>query len=288
MLYLLFAFSLVVLSQAGPLIRLCETDAMTIVFWRMLIACAIMAPIVGFKLKKTKTKLNFNPRDFGTWLAAGLFMFVHFYSFFLSVQETTVGNATILFCLNPIFTCLGAFIFLKERPHLFHYLSILLGISGIVALFMDTTAIQGNFWGLLCAVTFSAYLILSKKLRAKMPNLLFAFGVYLQITIFAGLAMLLMHLDFSNYSDKTWLGFALLAVFPTLLGHAIVTYCLQFLNINFVSCATMVEPPIAILSAALFFNEVLTLSSWIGVILSTMAVLLLHYPYLKARLSLAN
>lgn len=217
---------------------------------------------------------------------SGFFIFIHFYFFFRSVQETTVANSTILFCTNPLFTALGALLFFREKISTHLITAALLGGAGVVILlggdaFYSKHLWQGDLWGLACAATFSAYILSGKFLRLRISNLTYAFSIYLQTVLWSAALMWQESIPFFNYSQSTWIAFFALAIFPTLLGHAIFTYCLRFLNVNFMSCATLIQPVFATASAAWFFNEQLSSSAAAGFLLTAVAVIILYFPYLK-------
>jgi drug/metabolite transporter (DMT)-like permease len=48
---------------------------------------------------------------------------------------------------------------------------------------------------------------------------------------------------------------ALLAIFSTILGHSIFSWCLKFFSPSFVSASKLCEPVVAAVMAALLFGE---------------------------------
>jgi drug/metabolite transporter (DMT)-like permease len=59
----------------------------------------------------------------------------------------------------------------------------------------------------------------------------------------------------------------LLAVFSTILGHSIFSWCLKFFSPSFVSAAKLCEPVVASILAVFLFGEVPTLMQLAGGIL---------------------
>lgn len=278
----LFLFAIVVLSQATTLIRYAEAPSLAICFWRLAMASAMLAP---FALRRSKREPlgRLGRGDHARLILCGVFLFLHFYSFFRGVQKTSVANSTILFSLNPVTTALGAYIFFHERVSRRLAVAGLLGISGVVVLFgeelwgapLAISSTSGNVWSVLSAVFFSGYVLTGKHLRRQLSNTFFAFAVYLQTAALAGAAMLILGLPFFGYSDLTWWMFLALAVFPTLLGHAIFSYCLNGLDVNFMSCMTLVEPILSALVAYWLFTEPLTPHATLGFLLTVASVLVL-------------
>jgi drug/metabolite transporter (DMT)-like permease len=293
MINLLFLFCIIVLSQAGTLIRFAEADSLSICFWRLLIAASLMFPLAFLHRRSLRT-LNK-----GDWMSLGLtgfFLFAHFYFFFRAVQETTVAVATMLLSLSPVITAIGAYVFFHERISLHLALACSLGISGIAALFgenllnLDAThqlALRGDLWGVLSAAFMSGYILVGKHVRTRLANTVFACAIYFQTAIYAMVAMWIWQVPFTGYSQRTWVAFVALAVLPTLMGHAIFTYCLNHLNVNFMSCMTLVEPLLAAIAAHYLFAEKLTPFAGLGFLLTSASVVALYWEpllnYLKCR-----
>jgi drug/metabolite transporter (DMT)-like permease len=282
----LFFLSLLVLSQSPILLRFTEASSLAICFWRLLIAAGLILPFV-FRDRHAAKNARLDRGDYGRLALSGLFLFVHFYSFFKAVQETSIANSTILFSLNPVTTAVGAYFMFRERVTTHLVLSCALGFAGIAVLFGGSIAassggFQGDIWAILSAVSFSGYLLTGKHVRLKLPNSFFAAAVYFQTAVYSAIVMAALGVPFFGYSTTTWWMFLALAVLPTLMGHAIFSYCLNFLNVNFMSCATLVEPVMAAIVAAYLFKEPLTDLAAVGFLLTCFSVFALYWPSLRS------
>jgi len=126
---LILLAAILMLSQAGNIIRFCETDAITIAFYRLSIAFLILFP---FTIKKwfawrEKKKL------FIVALMGVLFS-LHFYTWIMAIQMTKVANAAICFSLVPIYVAVGAYFIFKERFKLSFIWAMIFGICGVLVL----------------------------------------------------------------------------------------------------------------------------------------------------------
>lgn len=285
----LFFFSIVVLSQASTLIRFAEASSLAICFWRLLMATLLLFPFVfrGDRLRHVRT---LDRKDTAHFLLSGLFLFTHFYFFFRAVQETTVANSTVLLSLSPVTTAIGAYFLFQDRFNKHLIFSCLLGFSGVAILFSGNltaspshspSSLSGDAWALLSALCFSGYILTGKHVRQKLSNIVYTTGVYAQTALYAAILMVLRDIPFTGYSTQTWWAFLALAVLPTLMGHAIFTYCLNFLDVNFMSCAKLIEPILAAVAAQILFNEPFTDRAIYGFLLTCAAVLALYYPLLR-------
>lgn len=284
---LALSIAVAILSQAAILIRLAQAPPLAILFWRLAIAFVVLLPFQRHFFREV-SKLQ--ARDWSRWLLAGFSFFLHFYSFFVSVQRSSIAASNILFCLNTVTTAAGAWLFFSHRLSARVAISIALGASGVAMLFASSSALAGGndtigLWsGVGSALTFSIYILVGKSLRAKLSNLTYTLGLWLMAITFALVAMLITATPFFSYSPKSWLAFGLLAILPTLIGHATFTWCLNHIDINVLSAATLVEPVLASVVAILVLNEQLDMRTVIAFLLTSASVLWLSWPGLQRRL----
>ncbi len=280
----LFFISILFQSQAGTLVRFAAAESLAICFWRLLLAALLLLPLI-FGKHKLRPLHQLSNYDWFQFALAGAFLFAHFYFFFLSIQQTTVANATILFSLNPVTTAIGAYWFFGERVTLHLALACVLGTCGVLVLFGDGLTLhpndfRGDVWGVLAPLCFSGYVLTGKHVRQKVANSVFAVASYLQCVLYSAIAMMIFKIPFTGYSRQTWGIFALLAIFPTVFGHAIFSYCLNSMNVNFMSCMTLTEPALAGAAAYWLFGEPLSGLAALGFALTGAAVVVLYWDWL--------
>lgn len=296
--------ALILLSHAAIFIRMAEAHALAILFWRLLMAWPIMALLV---LKEIRTTSQLQSVGQDTHLSqptaptlgrgdrvaiwgAGVLLFIHFVSFFMAVQRTSVAASNILFTLNPVTTAAGAWLLHRHSLQLRLAASMLLGILGVLALFgpwlwseTSNFDLLGGLMGVLSAVSFSAYLLTSRQVRRRLSNPRFTLELWSVALILAGVSMLILNIPFWGYPETTWWAFLALAWLPTLLGHAIFTWCLNHFDINALSCATLSEPIIAAGVAYWLFGENLSFAEVLAFLLTSASIALLTWPWLQGQ-----
>lgn len=275
-----------VLSQSGIWIRLASLDPAIIGFWRMLLASLILIPAILYQ-KQWRQLTHISRSNLRHVFLCGTLLFIHFYLWFSSVQKTTVANAMVYFTLNPVFTAFGAWIFFREKISVRHLASMILGFSGVVWMMRESFVVRpelflGDVLGFLCALAFSAYVLSGKYLRNRMDNAPLALGIYIVCGVWFMGAMLLLGAPFSGYSNMGWIGIAGLTIGSTLLGHFLLMYIVKFLNVNLISCATLVEPVFTAITAYWLFSEPVSRGTVIGFILIALGVLVLYSPKRRA------
>lgn len=274
--------SLFLLSQSAIFIRIAEAPAAAIGFWRLVIACPILLLLLLWK----KKNLSISRKDAASILLCAFFLFSHWYTWVLAVQKTSTANAIILFCSNPIYIAVGAWIFYRERIGRRHGLSLVICFLGIFvmvkgSLKLSPEHLRGDAIGFLSSILFAAYVLSSKGIRRRLDNIPFSLSIYsLCCAAFLAVALLKGEALF-GYSGKTWAAFSALAFGSTLLGHSLFTYCLNHFNVNLMSVSTLSEPVFTALVALWVFGEPVRVGTAFGFLLVTAGILVLYWPYLK-------
>ncbi len=276
--YLLAIFSL---AQSSVLIKFSGIPPVTLGFWRLTGACVILVLV---------RLINSPPMDILRRIAAswrwvsytGLFFFLHLWSYSYSAQTTSIANCMILFSLNPLFTALGARLFFKEQIEKSVVLSYLFAFVGLYFLLHDKMALNNESWmgetsALVSGLLYSIYALLSKRGRIQTNNWDFGIGVYFVCGVCFLIATLVMRTPLTGYGDNSWLALFGIIIIPTLLGHSLFTYLLNYLNINWMSCGKLLEPTIATAIAFFVFKEAIGIYTILAFTSTSMAVLLLFF-----------
>ncbi len=198
----------------------------------------------------------------------------------------------VIFATNPIFTAIGAWAWFREKFEKRHGLAFFFAFSGISILFHDRLNLEslrsGDFAALLSALFFSGYILTGKKSRHSMSTEQYTWIIYLMTAVFFGGAGLIKGVEWLDYPLKTWLAIAATVIFPTLLGHVLITHLLQYFNINFLSCGKLAEPIMSAIVAYFVFGELLNTKIVLAFSCTAIGVGALVYPYLKSLMSQQN
>ena len=276
--YLILSLGVVAGAQSGNLVRLGTASPVAIAAYRLLIAGLILAILAGRGFKQLK---KLNAGKIALLFCAALALGLHFITWIAAVQHTTVANAAILFATNPVFTSIGAIFFFNERFSKRALIALILGIGGTVVICLGDFGLsrenlKGDVLALICALFFTTYFLLSKKMRAYLDTDVYMASIYLIAGLTCALGMLIINVPFIGYSNRTWLCFLLMALIPTILGHTSINYCLRYMKASTVSIATLAEVPIATLVAALAWGDPVTLLTGLGFLLVIGAVVIIY------------
>lgn len=289
--YFYLIFSVIILSQAPNLVKLSTAPSLVMVFWRLFLASIVLG-IVGQLKNQLKDLKTLKKNDWIIILITCFILFLHFILWFIGVRKTSIANSAIIFATNPIFTAIGGYLFFKEKFNRRYLIAMVLGMLGIFITFYDNLKLShdaffGDIFVLIGTVLFSAYILLSKKSRGKIHNIPYTYGLNLITSWMALLTIILLKIfgnfdqSLFNYDFKNWLSFILMAIFPSVLGHALFTHCLQFLNVNLMSTTMLLNPMLSAFVAFFLYDEHLKNKTIIGFLITSIGVFQLYYPGLK-------
>ncbi len=281
----LFLVAIFIFSQLGNIIRFSEASATVTTFWRLLFTIILLVPVL-IHGRSYKAFSKITKKQWPRILLAGISLFIAFDLFIHAIQMTTVAQATILFSIHPIITATGGLVFLKERLRLNHILAIGLGLTGVLVLFegnIDLASEQliGSVYAILSAVSFSIYLVTSKVARKSISNTVFVSLVYSIAAVISFSVVLFKGNTLMENSSQSWWAFLALAIFPTLLGHALFTYLLKKENLNYISCGILIHSPLAAITADFLFDEAISLEVIASIGLSSLGLLCVILPLHK-------
>lgn len=286
--YVLYILALVSLSQSAIMIRLAQAPNEVIGFWRLLGSLLIVLLFLPYKQLKNHTK-----KEFLWCFFSGVMFFCHLWTYFFSVQHTTIANAMILFATNPLFTALVTVLIFKQKltkKLMFSYVLAFVGINLLVAEKVNLHDFNwlGEGSGILTAAFYSAYVISGQKARVSVPNLVYSPIIYF-VTMCGFLAVgLYKGVSWVEYEPRTWWCILGMIVFPTLLGHALFSYLLKFLNVNWMSCGKLIEPLLSTAMAIVLFHEQVSSYTLWAYILSAVSVVILFLSKEESRIANAK
>ncbi len=195
------------------------------------------------------------------------------YNFFLYIGQSEIkpGAAALITTLAPLFTLLGAIVFLKERVPWRRTLGILIAFAGLYVVVRWGRVGLGRVTGVshaelryvlitaLAPLCWTIYTIVGKNVLAKTSALTVTY-----LTIIIGTLPFLSaagrpFLDaLGSFSPMHWIALAHLTVLCTLVGFWIWFAALKSMPATSVASFVYLNPPFAALFGSLFFNESIT------------------------------
>jgi drug/metabolite transporter (DMT)-like permease len=259
--FVLLTIALFAVSSSAWVVRILpETNAITLAFWRMFLASALVF-ILSYK-----SIVNFVPNK--KMVLAGVFLGIHFALFFRSVQLTSIAEATLLGTTAPIFTEIYGFIFQRKKPLGIVVFGLCVAFLGAGILVSQSsfseTSFTGNLFAVMCSVAIALVLIVGKNIRKNIG----VFEYTRWLFFFAALTLLgisfFAEVSVFSFSKEEIPWFLFLAIIPTMVGHNIFYYLIKSLATTTVAAIPLGEPLVSSLGALVFFGEPIGLAVVVG------------------------
>jgi drug/metabolite transporter (DMT)-like permease len=262
-------------GTAAIFIRMLDSmDAVAVVFWRLLIASALL--LLALLIVRKRFSMNLNWDNLRHFLILGGLLGLHFGLFVSAVRETTILNATVLVNTTPIFSLIISVLIYRVRPHRIALIGVVLSLIGACAITVGgvqdggVTSLTGDFKAAFASLAEGFYLNYGRERRKKLhilPTMLF---IYLVATLAVAIAGFLVGANFSaGQSWDTILPLLGLGVLPTALAHTLFFSSLSHLKSFEASALALLEPLSATLLGIVLFAEVPT----VGIVLGAMVTL---------------
>ena len=191
---------------------------------------------------------------------SGLFLAIHFVLWFESLHHTSVASSTTIVCTEVVWVCLGFCLFLKGRLSLkaIAAIAVTLAGSGLIAYADSGSGAQfyGDILALLAAIAVAVYTLIGRVVRSQTSTTVDTYMVYTACAAVLTATCAIQGHQLFSYGPSPILVGALLAIFSTILGHSIFSWCLKFFSPSFVSASKLCEPVAAALIAAFLFAEI--------------------------------
>jgi len=260
---LLVFMGAVCLSFGGLIVKSFEgANLWQILFWRQTFFAIIVALylIVTYKKNFFKSFYNFGLSGF----IGGIFLGIGFVAYVFSMYTTTVANTNFIITTETIFLAVFGYFFLKEKINLITFISIVLGMSGVLLILGNSLSIQsseqfiGNIVAFIMPISFAILVIVIRKYPSvDMVPAQFIAGVFAAIIgyFIAGKLSISLHdLFLASLAGFFQIGF----------GFIFITIGSQTTPSAVVGVLMLTEAVFGPLWAWLFINEVPPVSVLVG------------------------
>ncbi len=165
---ILIFFGALCLSFGGLIVKSFEgANLWQILFWRQFFFAIIVVLYLFFSYRKNFFKSFYKSGLPG--FVAGLFLSVGFAAYVFSMYTTTVANTIFIITTETIFLAIFGYFFLKEKINLITFISIILGMSGVLLIVGSSLSIQsseqflGNIVAFIMPISFAVLVIIIRK-----------------------------------------------------------------------------------------------------------------------------
>lgn len=249
------------ISLSAIFVRYSQAPSVVTAAYRLLWTVALMAPVVFLSGPRREELFSTDKKTALLCAVSGIFLALHFVLWFESLRHTSVASSTTIVCTEVIWVALGFCIFLGGKLSAKAVLAIVITLAGSMLIAWSDSASEGNhlygdFLALFAAIVVAVYTLIGRVARTTTSTTIYTFIVYLFSAVTLVLITLFQGCSLTGYGASGIVVGLLLAVFSTILGHSIFSWCLKFLSPTFVSASKLCEPVVAALFAVFLFGEI--------------------------------
>ena len=284
-------------STSSIFIRFAQEDAPSLVVaaYRLTLASLILAPLALTRYRAELQSLT--RRELLLGLLSGFFLALHFATWISSLEYTTVASSVVLVTTTPLWVALLSPLILREANGKTVVIGMLLALLGgcIVGIsdscswqnglvcpplssFIRGNAFFGDFLSLCGAWMAAGYIMIGRRLRAKMSLIPYIFVVYGMAAVVLLAIMGISGERAIGYPPITYLWLLLLALVPQLLGHSTFNWALRYLPASLVSITLLGEPIGSTILAYLILHESPTFFKIAGALLILAGIYIASIP----------
>ena len=248
----------IAVSFSSLFVRLSSAPPLITASYRLLFTFLLIAPYTLIKHRKELSAMK--PRELLLASLSGLFLALHFATWFTSLKYTTIASSVVIVTLQPVFVVIGSWLLFRERISRISAVGGLLALSGSFIIGagdfrLGMEAFYGDLLALLAAVLVSGYMIIGRKIRGNVALSAYTFVVYGSSAVTLVLIDLLFSNPFAPYPATDWLMFLALALVCTVGGHTIFNWVIRYVPASTVAVCILGESLGAIVWGALFLRE---------------------------------
>ena len=249
------------ISMSAIFVRYSDAPSAVTAAYRLIWTVLLMSPLTLFKKEHRKELFHTDRKTVILCCVSGIFLAIHFTLWFESLYHTSVASSTSIVCTEVIWVSIGYCLFMKGKLSGKAILAIAVTFIGSVLIaFSDSAAggnhLLGDVLSLLSAIAVAVYMLIGRVARTTISTTIYTYIVYLASAVTLVLIVLLQGYSLLGHGYQAVLVGLLLAVFSTILGHSIFSWCLKYFSPSFVSASKLCEPVVAAIFAAFLFKEV--------------------------------
>lgn len=262
-------------STASLFIRYAQAYApsLSIAAWRLSLATAVLIPVAWARHRHELRRIS--GMDRMLIAVSGVCLAVHFATWITSLAYTSVASSVVLVSMAPLFVALLSPLLLRERVSVPVAAGIVFAFAGTLVIavqdacaapggglacpaaemLLSGQAIRGDLLALAGAATIAGYMLIGRRLRARLaliPYITLSYGcAAVSLVLFAVFA----RQPLTGFAAPAYGWFALLALVPQLIAHSTYNWALKWVPAAFVLISLLGEPVGSTALALLFLGE---------------------------------
>ncbi|SMG39515.1 DMT family transporter [Dethiosulfovibrio salsuginis] len=246
-------------STGSIFAKAADAPALVTAAYRLGLASIVLVPWAMLHHREDIKGLT--SKDWIYTVISGGALAIHFASWISALQYISIASCVVLVNTSPLWVALAAPFITGDRIDKKTAMAISLAVVGAVIIGWGDFSTGPDAWkgdglALLGAISLTVYLLLGRKVRAKVSLMPYVAVCYGSAAAFLWVALMLSSLPVSGYSWHTWGALWGMALIPQILGHSAYNWALRWVNPAVVAVMLLGEPIGSSVMAWAFFHEV--------------------------------
>lgn len=279
LLYLGLAGGVLILGSAAIFIRLADASGVVSSFYRTAIAaCLLFFP---FAVNKNKKKQKIGLKSAAIAAAGGLIFAADLALWSSGIVLGGATNPTLMANTAPLWVGLGSLLFFHEKSGRGFWAGLWLALAGVMVVLGQDLALAmefglGSLLGLLAAVFYGAYFLVTQVGRARLDTLSYSWISTASSAVVLLSMVFLFDQPLTGYSKLTWLAFLASGLVVQMGGWLLLNYVQGHLPASIVSPTLLLQPVITAFIAIPLFGEHFTAWHILGGIAVLTGIFMVH------------
>lgn len=247
------------ISSSAVLVRMMDAGPAAIAAWRCLFAAVLLSP--GLPAAR-----SLSSRDALWVVGSGLFLGLHFGTWFASLDHTTVLRSTLFVATVPVWTALLEWAFTGRRPSTGFGVGVAIALFGVGLSGSNTgdARLTGDLLALFAGILWAFYLLIGRDVRQRVHVTTYMGLVSLVAALVMAPVAVLLGEPLLGYPSSTWMWLGVATLGPQLLGHQGFSYAVRYVPASTLAALMLLEPVGSTLLAAALLNEMPPLQGILG------------------------
>ena len=268
---ILIWFAVLCSSSSSTFVRFSTCPSLVLAAWRKTFVTLLLLPVVlGNPSYRVELK-SLHRSQVIRCIISGCFLAVHFWTYFLSVHNTTITAAHVLVNLEVLFVAAFMFLSGKERYSRRSIAGIFIAIFGGIVVAYTQGGLNmagmmfGNLLAIFAAVMVASYSFIGTGVRGEgVSNNVYTFLVYGTSAVVLDLMVLISPYHFTGYGKINYLLAFGMAIVNSLLGHSIFNWSLKYQSPTLVAMIKLFQPVFSTILGLLIFSELPLWNQFVG------------------------
>ena len=267
------------LSASAIFVKLANAPSSILAFYRMFFTFCIIFLFTILNKKTRNEILSLTKKEIVLGIIAGIFIALHYFLWFQSLNLTSVASAVTMATLQPLFTFVAGYLFFKEKYTKIAILGFIISFIGSIIIgFGDfqisSKALIGDLIAFISAGFISGYFIIGQYVRTRLSSFSWISLTYFFAFIFLAILSYFMKIPFTGYSLNIWLNILGLTLISTMLGQVVFIWLLKWFSATIISMSILGETVCTCLFGYFILGEKISLQNFIGIIVILFGIFL--------------